>query len=237
MKGEFFVILLLFLFSGVSYAADKDTNNGITEHKKNRGEEIVEEFGLGNLKGVRIDSTGAVTDLHGDLSKGITATDPVDKCYQFLEIHKKLFKIKDPRHEFKLKRNEVVDKMGITSVVLDQVVNSVKVRVGYYNFSINNHDNKLEYVFGEYHPEARAVDTTPKISKEQAIQIGIANTKPLGPNAPDSARQVHVGEVELLITRFNGKFHLVWHLGVGYSPIWGGESWYFFIDAKTSELN
>jgi hypothetical protein len=48
---------------------------------------------------IKFDKYGIPIEITGNLSKGLTGTDVVEKAYQFFEINKDIFQIDQPRQE------------------------------------------------------------------------------------------------------------------------------------------
>jgi Zn-dependent metalloprotease len=199
---------------------------------------IVMEFGRKNLDKVNMNNKGIPTSITGDLSAGITATEPVEKAYQYFELHKDLYQINDPRKELKLKWvHDYTGSTGGAHVAFNQVYNGIGVGVGDMRVHLNK-EGKIWDVTFKYDPEARKVDTTPSISEEQAKQIAVSN--------PDyEYNNPYFGEPELLIAHFEDGYHLVWrfYLGEITDPYhdYGGKfptknDFYYLIDAKTGQI-
>jgi Zn-dependent metalloprotease len=193
---------------------------------------IVEDFGVGRLESIKLDDNGIPRAIRGDLEKGITATDPLEKCYQFFEIHKDIFGLNDPREELVLYVNNPHTKKFY------QAHNGVKVQFAGY-FMHFNMKGKLNELDGEIDLEAKKVATTPAISREAAQKIAFDEFKtnpeiPANKLVPDTVAPRAV-ETELMLSRIDGQFRLVWDIAVGYDMPWGGVMRYV-IDAQTGAI-
>jgi Zn-dependent metalloprotease len=151
--------------------------------------------------------------------------DRVEDSYRFLEMHKDIFNLVNPRQELKLSSNSK-DEYG-EAVKFDQVVNGVKV-ASEMRF-IFKPDGILDCVIGQIDTNARKIDTNPTISEEQAKQIAFNDT----PNINNKAEAVRT---ELIIGRFDGVLRLVWLFGVKSEGAGGSKSLSYIIDAKTGKI-
>jgi Zn-dependent metalloprotease len=149
--------------------------------------------------------------------------DRVEDSYRFLDLHKDIWNLENPRQELRLQGIIGPDKIDTitTTVVFDQVVNGVKVRYG--ECCIHYKSDGLMYLADvRIDPEARTINTSPAISQEQAIDIARQDTLVKDPNPK-------VFEPKLLIGRFNGKMLLFWQFGFGYD-------WSYAVDAHTGKI-
>ena len=200
--------------------------------------ETVEEFGVGKLESVRLNEDGTVYSIYGDINRGITATDPVEQCYQLLELHKDLFGLVNPREEMQSYRADE------RVVKLQQYHLGLKVQHGGYN--VHFRDGKLTGLNGHVYPQARQVHSaTPTITKEQAFQIAKADILLNGAERLENTpfgftgepledvvikeEDVVLGSAELLLTDTeSGGFVLAWELWTHYFQ--------YFIDASTGRI-
>jgi Zn-dependent metalloprotease len=173
---------------------------------------------------IKFDGNGIPYEIGGDLSKGITSTDMVEKVYQFFEINKDIFGIEDPKTELKI---DAVNKDEIQAVKFHWTVNGVKVAS---NFSILfTKDGKPHNYSGKLYPEAKSIDTNPKLSEEQAKQIAL-----------DDSRAYHttvenVKSIELIIGKFDDCLKLAWAINVCKldSVIFNSD---YYIDAQNGKI-
>jgi len=169
---------------------------------------------------IKFDKYGIPIEITGNLSKGLTGTDVVEKAYQFFEINKDIFQIDQPRQELVI--GEVI-KEATSTVKFYWVLNGVKVQYGGYFLQFSR-DGSLYNVEGQVDPEARSINTKPSISEEQAKQIAINDSLNAG-------KPAEIKEMELLIGRFKGEIKLAWTFYLTNSL-----SWHYAIDAHTGEI-
>jgi Zn-dependent metalloprotease len=155
-----------------------------------------------------VDKYGIPTELSGNLSAGLTASDPVEKAFQFFDLHKTQFHIEDARKEFKLRSSTKGPISDDYHVKLDQIVNGVKVRSGMYALHFQS-DGSLYLVDGQIDPEAKKVDTNPAISEEMAKQIAISE------NNSDTLAKDYTKSNGLLIINTKNGYHLIWDIECG----------------------
>lgn len=173
---------------------------------------------------IKFDENGIPYEIGGDLSKGITSTDMVEKVYQFFEINKDIFGIEDPKSELKI---DAVNKDEIHAVKFHRTVNGIKVAS---NFSILfTKDGKPHNYSGKLYPEAKSIDTNPKLSEEQAIQIALNDSKAYQTTVEN------VKSAELIIGRFSATLRLAWAINVSKldSVIFNSD---YFIDAQNGKI-
>jgi len=171
----------------------------------------------------QLDKNGIPISIEGELSKGITAIDPVEMAYQFFELNKDLYRIESPRDELIVKGIIEGGELG-TTIKLGQVVGGIRVDSRGFILQYGR-AKKLWCVDGQIDPDARQVDATPKITFEQAFQIALADTLDHGPK-PVPLNQ------ELVIMRFKDGLHLVWDFGMNTGRL----PWHYTIDAHTGEI-
>lgn len=156
----------------------------------------------------------------------------VEKAYQFIENRKDIFKLENPRDELILKRASIRPDRQNNAVIFTHAVNGVKVLGAGYTIRLKA-DGKVFDFSGMIHPEAKKVDTTPRISKQQVIDIVIKEAGEGDPDADDPP----VKDPELLIAKFDDEFILIWFTGMGYSAKYGTSGNYFYyIDAQNGEV-
>lgn len=182
---------------------------------------IEEEFGEGNVTGIKYAENGTVVAINGRLDKGITAAEPLDKCYQFFELHKHLFGLDNPREELVL--ISVSGQFGIHK--FRQFYNGIQVgfhRIMVY-FSFDG-KHSITGAGGKFVTEVKSLSSTPAISEEEAIQIA----------TNDYIAQKHKGEPKLIKAELiylkdsNGDYYLAWNIAIRRSE--------YYIDAMTGNI-
>lgn len=175
---------------------------------------------------IKFDKYGIPIEITGNLSKGLTCTDPVDQAYQFFEINKDIFQIASPREEFTIR--EVIKDDLFSTVKFYWTVNGTKVRyAGYFlQFSKNG---SLYNISGQIDPEARNLVTQPTISKEQAGQLALNDSKAYQTTIEN------IKSTELTIGRFNNVLRLAWIINVCKldSVLFNSD---YYIDAQNGEI-
>ncbi|MCD6161294.1 MAG: PepSY domain-containing protein [candidate division Zixibacteria bacterium] len=243
MINKILIIFITLLISANAQENKKQNSQELPDTSKTNSYEfkikepskVIEEFGLGKIEKINLNDNGTPSWIWGDLNKGITETDPIEKCYQFFELHKELFGMINPREELVVYRTQGGDR--VSTVKFYQAHGGVRVRFGQY-FVHFNKDEKITGINGSFDPEARSIDAIPSISVEQAREIAINSMEKPTTNLYTPERV----KPELYIARFggnddvfNGKFRLVWKWPfVGVPP--DNSSWYYYIDAKTGEF-
>jgi Zn-dependent metalloprotease len=175
---------------------------------------------------IKFDKNGIPIEIEGDLSKGLTETDIVDKAYQFFEINKDIFRLTEPKTELKVYD---VHRDDIPVVKMYWAVNGVKVAS---NLRIVFSKNGSPFYFaGKIDPEARTINTNPAISEDQAKAIVIKDMDKVKDGCPEDA-QTEIKNATLIIGRFDEELKLVWGLSVvkclnGYG---------YWIDAQTGKI-
>jgi Zn-dependent metalloprotease len=216
------MIILLFTFFTINsiFAGGNPSasNNDSLENIRKAKSIITGRFGLK----FELDENGIPTRIEEDLSKGITAVDPIEKGYQFFEINKDLFKINNPRKEL------IVEKASTSYIRFSWAPNGVKVGCPGYKIFFNK-DGKPNLIKGEIYIEARNIDTHPKINAEQAKQISLNDSKAYHTTIEN------VKGVELLIGKFDDVLRLAWAVNVCKldSVIFNSD---YYIDAQTGEI-
>jgi len=198
---------------------EKESRDSLSQYKDFIGKTIIGRFGLQYA----LDKYGIPTSITGDLNRGLTGTDVVEKSYQFFEQNKDIFQIVDPRKEFIIRG---VINEGWSTVKFYWAINGVKVQYGGYFLHFNK-NGSLYTVEGQIDPEARKINTTPAISEEQAKSIALNDPK-------HKDARPEISSIELLIGRIDGELRLFWSIGL----INGGGigSWNYRIDAQTGKV-
>jgi hypothetical protein len=203
---------------------DSIRSNTVSMMNKNTRQAVL-EFGEGNIESLKLADNGLPNSIWGDLNKGITASDNLEKCYQFFELHKVLLGLIDPRQEinFRVKvRN---------TFRFDQYYKGIKTEGSHaIHFDFKGGGNIVGYT-GSPNPEAREVDFSYKISAAQAMNIAINHCQSLHPNDQFSS----TNEPELQIKRFGKEYKLIWKTVVdrGHYHV----PFYFcYVDAHSGEI-
>jgi len=170
---------------------------------------------------IKFDKYGIPIEITGNLSKGLTGTDVVEKAYQFFELNKDLFQIEKPRQELVIRQ---VIREELSTVKFYWAIDGVKVNYGGYFLQFSR-DGSLYNVEGQIDPEARSINTKPSISEEQAKQIAMNDSLNTG-------QESTFMDMELVIGKFkDNKFQLAWTFGISNS-----RPWIYAIDAHTGEI-
>jgi hypothetical protein len=182
-------------------------------------------------EGLGVNRDGIVTGIRARaINRGLTAIDPTERAYQFLELHRDLFGLENPRQEL------VVERSTTRTVVFQQMANGIPVILGRslirlapvgYSFHIRPDSNLIEEFGGEIYPEARNVNPNPAVSREQAIAIAQSDTAHGG-------QATEVSGARLYIAKFNEGCRLVWRLGLSGGG--HGGAGLYFIDAQTGDI-
>ncbi len=184
--------------------------------------EIAEEFGIGNIRSMKYAENGTIESINGDLNKGITATDPVEKCYQLFELHKDAFGLVNPREELIQCPYFPSDSDKLTHLAFYLAHNKVKISNILIDIYFDN-AGKISGMKGKFYPEVRDLSATPAIDKEKASQIAEYDYK-----ATKEAVNPKVDYIELLFLKENDKLYLAWWTCI--------KGWCYSIDAITGEI-
>ena len=220
--------VILTILSGIALQAQENaepssSNQQYVPYKIKDMHATVMEFGEGNLESIRLDDSSAPRSIWGDLNKGITASDRIERCYQFFELHKELLALDNPREDIVIQ----VEHEG--AIRFFQYFKGIKTNNQHtIHFSPKDENDIIGYTASP-DPEVRSVDTNYEISKEQAQQIAVAHCQTLHPDLKISSTQ----EPELLIDRFEDGCKLIWKLVAGFSAY---PSYYYSIDAHNGEI-
>ncbi|HXF48675.1 MAG TPA: M4 family metallopeptidase [Verrucomicrobiae bacterium] len=184
-------------------------------------------------------ATGIPAVLDGDLSTGLTKSDPVGMAYEFFEKNKEVFGMAQPQSELKVK-GESKDQYGGT-VGFKQVYKGVDVWNGvmYAHFTPSG---RLKYVNGEFYPDI-TLSATPSIDSAAAIEIAKRDINLPADYLVWAKKYLDaIGNpcqpisVSLSISRFSGKYHLVWVVGINVDYGVGLGAWNYFIDAHSGAI-
>jgi len=182
-------------------------------------------------EGLGVNRDGIVTGIRARaINRGLTALDPTERAYQFLELHRDLFGLENPRQEL------VVERASARAVRFRQMANGIPVILGRsllsvaptgYTLHMWPDSNLLKEFEGAVFPEARNVNTTPAVSREQAIAIAQSDTAHGG-------QPTEVSVADLYIAKFDDGCRLVWRLGISGGG-YGGAGIYM-IDAHSGAI-
>ena len=95
-----------------------------------------------------------------------------DMVYQFLQSWRQLLKIDDPRREFEITIVKI-DDLGLKHVEFQQILNGIAI----WGCSMSVHLNENNQVYllqSHYEPTLKNVDTTPKLSAQEAAEMAIS---------------------------------------------------------------
>jgi len=202
---------------------EKISNEAYVPYKVKDMHETVLEFGEGNLESIKLADNGVPYSIWGNLNKGITASDKLEKCYQFFELHKALLALDKPREELIFKRETQYTK------VFTQYYKGIKTDGEHaVHFDFKGGDDIVGYT-GSPNPEARQVDVNYEISKEQAQTLAVDYCEQLHDDFEISATK----EPELLIKKFEKDYKLTWKVSVNLAQT---PFYYCYIDAHTGEV-
>jgi len=113
-----------------------------------------------------------------------------DVVYQLLQSWRQLLKIDDPRREFEITIVKI-DDLGLKHVEFQQILNGIAI----WGCSMSVHLNENNQVYllqGHYEPTLKNVDTTPKLSAQEAAEMAISE-------APDGEGGWRAEEKKLFI--------------------------------------
>jgi Zn-dependent metalloprotease len=220
---------IIMLAAGLIVWADDTAKQDKANRKKTRSELTSAKIHKRFNARFSLNENGIPVSIEGDLSRGITATDPIDKAYQFFELNKDIFSMENPRQELILRDVSIPKRGSITYIKFDQFVESVKVLYNAYTVEIDV-NGTIIYAGGIYNPALREIDAVPVISKEQSIKIVIAQAKCQHEPWLDKIEE----ETRLLIANLDGNYRLVWRAVFICRNLCGSQ--YAYIDAKTGEI-
>lgn len=209
-----------YVWTPESYAAHFDSADGYYQTKKR---ESIRRFGSQCEVGW-YGTPISVSDT--TLMRGITTKGDTEIAWQFLELHKDLFDIEDPRSELELKYAGPSQDKVFRLVFFDQHVNGIPVSRGAFHFYFGK-DGCLQSLKSEYYPEAKRIDLESCISKEKSILIALADTVYVDKEGGSIWGRPHDE-----IYCFRGRCHYRWIVGVLDSSILQ----YLTIDGQTGEI-
>jgi Zn-dependent metalloprotease len=180
---------------------------------------IAEEFGEGNVTGIRYAENGTVKTINGKLDKGLAAIEPLAKCYEFFELHKHLYGLDNPREEL------VFYSIGMDSLSFKfrQFYNGIQI--GFHRIIVSfDKDHSIIGVSGSFVNQIKSLNSTPAISEEEAIQIATNDYM-----AQKHKAEPKSGKTELKYLKDDdGSYYLAWEIYIGYRG--------YRIDAMTGNI-
>ena len=202
-----------------------------TDIQRRIAEAVYDRLGIAAL----VDTNGVILGLSGDrMNIGLNATDPVERSFQFLELHADLFGFINPREEFTVKNyhpgpHYTYDYSG--AVFFQQMVEGVKVvNAGYQiHYDPDSTSFKFTWLVGRIIPEARRINTTPTVSQMQAESMAMSD-----PEHAPYLEQVTIGLTELVIESVDNVWRLAWKINVQNGRFAGSAN--YWIDANTAEV-
>ncbi|MCP4582316.1 MAG: hypothetical protein GY839_11940 [candidate division Zixibacteria bacterium] len=183
---------------------------------------------IGGVKSIPGTNSKMRHRLYGSLNEGLTAAEPVEKVYQYLELRKEKLGLDEPRSELVVTSVKISPE-GTGGISLSQKVNGVNVRAGTFGFGFKA--GKLFLVNDKLMLEAKEVNTNPSISQEQAINIALSTYSP-----PDSILPAaQIKAIKFEIAKINDEYKLVWFITAMQGKTIGGH-YLLDIDAQTGEI-
>ncbi|MCD6161291.1 MAG: hypothetical protein J7K40_02635 [candidate division Zixibacteria bacterium] len=198
MKIIVSMLIAIIVLASIAFADNNDESITQSDSSKQRkidaksksASEFSEEYSKKNNLITSSDQNSYQSKKIAKYNQGITATDSLEKCYQYLELYKEKYGILNPKEEFKVRR--ILNTENRLTIGFYQVHNDVRV-IGYrYSISFNS-DCLIKSASGRYNPKARFVDTNPSINEDEIKHIAINDPHAKG------TRLEHVIETELAI--------------------------------------
>ncbi|MBI5868928.1 MAG: hypothetical protein HZB43_11700 [candidate division Zixibacteria bacterium] len=160
---------------------------------------------------IRIGDKATPSSISGDLGQGLSAGEPLDIFYGFMERNKDLFGIKDPRAEMlHFKGGEVNPRTGVRDFKFQQAYQGLEVLTA----GIRAHFNKqgeFDEITASVYPNIN-LPSTPTISEAEAKRIVTQDVA-----SPDT---LDLSRCRLIVYPLGGKCYLAWHIvampGGGY---------------------
>jgi Zn-dependent metalloprotease len=210
--------MIAFLLAIIIVSANSQTPGKYIHNPKGA---IAEEFGEGNVTGIKYAENGLVESIAGSLDKGITAVDPLEKCYEFFELHKHLFGLDNSRDELVF-----LGKSGSFPIYkFRQYYNGVQIGTHRIMVSFSLDDKySINGAWGEFVTKVKSLSSSPAISEEEAIRIAtneyIAQKYEVEPKS---------GKAKLRYLKVkDGSYYLAWIISISYRG--------YHIDAMTGEV-
>ncbi len=194
--------------------------------------------------GWRIDTLKNIpTELRGEnLSRGLTQTDPVEAAYEFLELNKEIFGIKNVREELKVE-SKFFDQYG-GGIVFQQYYKGIPILWGQIGVRFTP-TKKLKAIEAAFNPEIdmrMTVSTTPSNDSLAALAIvkqdlGLPND--YQDKIEQSKEQIGMkarpsSSASLEIHYLKEKYYLVWVVRQLVSETFS--DWQYVIDAHTGRI-
>jgi len=231
MKTAIFSAILT-VTSVIAASADSGivTQCDSTDVQKTIIRKIKDRFGIN----AGVDKSGAISICNDYLSLPLTEGEPLERIYQFLEQNRDIFQLENPRQELRLRYAYSPPRARIRLV--DFSFDQIEVRGGHVGIGLSADSLSLDSLFVirigcRIFPQARSVNTTPTIKKEQAIDIALSDTAHTGIPPEIYPNRANVGPDPQLIIQIRDDIpHLVWPVHVYV----GGPTYY--IDAHTGEV-
>jgi Zn-dependent metalloprotease len=215
---EIVFAILLVLIGAVAFAGQGHEKRVII-HGKHEDKRAIENLADDSEGDVEID-TGPKTiiNIKGrfrlDLSKPVE-----DEAVDFIDRHRDAFGLKNPQEELKLYRKEV-DKWGLTDIFYQQTYNGVPIWSSGVSVLLNR--SKEVYEIDSGNVPTPDIDTTPLITKEEAIKIATAD------KVAEAGGEVIEPGAALYI--YNNK------LAYEIFFLYKAHGWRYFIDAKNGRI-
>jgi Zn-dependent metalloprotease len=207
--------------------------DGYNEIQKNIFNKVNDRYHIYSGIVVGVNTDGQVIEFNTELiNNGLTATNPIERAYQFFENNKDLILISDPRKEMVVSR-VVCNEDGSGSVQFEQVVGGVKVYLSGCSVFFDKSGTQLTRFTTELSgsgllPDAHTLNLIPSIDSLQAAHIAKADAYK-GENVGSIFGGLWIADHWNWGRKFqDGNIHLAWR-------ICAGENWYF-IDAYTGKI-
>jgi len=224
--------MLMAPFIGSIAGESTDLNQSdSTDAQRATVQKIRGRFGITNAP---VDKNGVITGIRDYLDNYIplpmAGDDQLEWVYQFVDQNRDIFQLENPRQELSL-RYSTTSRNGLVSFDFDQVVNGIKIRNGFLGMLIIPDSAIIKSMNCKIFPQARSVNTTPNITREQAIDIALSDTAHTGIPPEIYPNRANVGPDPQLIIQIRDDIpHLVWPVHVYV----GGPTYY--IDAHSGEV-
>ena len=182
---------------------------------------IAEEFGEGNVSGIEYAENGTVKTINGELDKGITAVDPLDKCYEFFDIHKHLFGLDNPRDELVFLNKA----SGFPIYAFRQYYNGIQIGSHRAMVSFSSDEKySITGVWGDFVTEVKSLSSSPAISEKEAIEIA---TNEYVAQKHEVEAEFRKAELRYLVVE-DGSYYLGWIIYISFRG--------YHVDAMTGEV-
>lgn len=151
----------------------------------------------------------------------------VARAHEYIDKRKDYFQIANFQQELKFEKI-MHDPPPFTNVSVSfyQVVNDIPVERATIGVSFRQ-NGKVFSSGSSFEPGASHVNTTPSVSKEQAVAIALKDERAAGATSAQIA--------ELVIGKFDDEFKLTWKIFTG-GPKGFTDPALFYIDAQSGEL-